>query len=375
MRSYRIYIYITLGFTLFFLGITLLTTPFLVENTMTSLLNNEIAAGKQEANYIGTISGEILSKGITKESALETIQKAITNTEDENIYLSIIDWSGKVVSYPDPTQIGLKNGESSNGIVSMESVISGEDLYNHIVLQNNASTPEIGSDIIFMQPISNSDLIIATHINEDNVIKQLRFYRVLYNTSFSIIGMLTLLFTLGITRYISSKYEELLNQKTVKIEDSVLSLSKLNTSLENYQKNVLELKQSQKLEPPIEKIEASNSNQEKAKQRLLTYVRNELVSTPTEEIAYLYVDNTITYVIRKDGKRSTTNDSLDQIYSSLDEKLFFRANRQIIVAIHAIEKITKFGNSALKIQTNPESEVEIVIGKNKAASFKQWLDI
>lgn len=375
MKSYRIYIYITLGLTLFFLGVTLVTTPFFVESTMTSLLSNEIAAGKQEAHYIGTISGEILSKGITKESALETIQKAITNTEDENIYLSIIDWSGKVVSYPDPTQIGLKNGESSNGSVSMESVISGEDLYNHIALQNNTSTPEIGSDIIFMQPISNSDLIIATHINEDHVIKQIKAYRRLYNTTFFIIGLLTLLFTLGITRYISSKYEELLNQKTIKIEDSVLSLSKLNTSLENYQKNVLELKESQKQKPIIEKVETSTNNQEKAKKRLLTYVRNELVSTPTEEIAYLYVDNTITYVIRKDGKRSTTNDSLDQIYSSLDEKLFFRANRQIIVAIHAIEKITKFGNSALKIQTNPESEVEIVIGKNKAASFKQWLDM
>jgi len=68
-------------------------------------------------------------------------------------------------------------------------------------------------------------------------------------------------------------------------------------------------------------------------------------------------------------------DSLDQIYSNLNTTSFFRVNRQIIVAISAIEKIIKFGNSQLKIQVSPASEIDIIIGKNKAASFKQWLDM
>lgn len=375
MRNYRVYLFITLGFILLFVVITLFTTPFFLRSTVSSLLESEISAGTQEAKYIATISTELLAEDISKEITIQSIQKAITNTEEENIYLSIIDWSGKVISYPDPTQIGTKNGDSTNGIAAMETVISGKELYDYITAKDIQEESDIGSNIILMQPIANSDLIVALHINEKNALKQISDYKVLFNTTFLIIGLLTLLFTLSIIRYLSSKYEELINQKTSKIEDSVLNLSKLNSSLENYQKNLLELRQSQKQPIPIATKEAVPINQEKSKQRLLTYVRNELVSTPAEEIAYLYVDNTITYVIRKDGKRSTTNDSLDQIYSSLDEELFFRANRQIIVSIHAIAKITKYGNSALKIETNPESEIEIVIGKNKAASFKQWLDM
>lgn len=375
MRNYRVYLFITLGFILLFVVITLFTTPFFLRSTVSSLLESEISAGTQEAKYIATISTELLAEDISKEITIQSIQKAITNTEEENIYLSIIDWSGKVISYPDPTQIGTKNGDSTNGIAAMETVISGKELYDYITAKDIEEESDIGSNIILMQPIANSDLIVALHINEKNALKQISDYKVLFNTTFLIIGLLTLLFTLSIIRYLSSKYEELINQKTSKIEDSVLNLSKLNSSLENYQKNLLELRQSQKQPIPIATKEAVPINQEKSKQRLLTYVRNELVSTPAEEIAYLYVDNTITYVIRKDGKRSTTNDSLDQIYSSLDEELFFRANRQIIVSIHAIAKITKYGNSALKIETNPESEIEIVIGKNKAASFKQWLDM
>lgn len=375
MKNYRIYLYITLSFTLLFLIITLFTTPYFLKHTISSLLEVEIAAGKQEAQYISTITGELFAKGISRETTLQSIQSSITNSENENVYISIIDWSGKIVSYPDPTQIGVKNGEYSNGIAALENVISGRDLYDHIMSKDTEANQEIGADIILMQPIPSSDLILAIHVNEKNILEKVRNHKTLFNTGFLIIGLLSLLFTLTIIRYLSSSYEELISQKTSTIEDSVLNLSKLNTSLDNYQKNLLELNQRQKQLPDVIVKEETAASQEKAKQRLLTYVRNELVSTPTEEIAYIYVDNTITYVIRKDGKRSTTNDSLDQIYSSLDDALFFRANRQIIVAIHAIDKITKFGNSALKIQTNPESEIEIVIGKNKAASFKQWLDM
>jgi len=32
-------------------------------------------------------------------------------------------------------------------------------------------------------------------------------------------------------------------------------------------------------------------------------------------------------------------------------------------------------NNKLKIQVKPKSEVDIIIGKNKASAFKQWLDL
>lgn len=373
MKNYKIYLYIALSITIFFTSIAFFATPYFVQKTTITLLDSEISSAKMEATQIAIISSEGVITTVNKEKTIKNIQKAITNTQQENIYISVLNWSGKIVSHPDLTLIGTKILEQENSNAIMDTTISGEDLYTAM---NNSS--QLNDDIIYMLSIPNSDLIVAAYINTKNIQFRIAETRNLFNVGFLIIGLFTILFVLAIIRYISSYYEEQLALKSTTIEDSVLSLSKLNTSLEHYQKNILEIRTNQernskelKKEPGEQIIET----QEKSKQRLLTYVRNELLSISTEDISYFYVDNTITYVIKNDGRRSTTNESLEQIYSSLDQRLFFRVNRQIIVAIHAIEKITKFGNSALKIQTNPESEIEIVIGKNKAASFKQWLDL
>ena len=109
--------------------------------------------------------------------------------------------------------------------------------------------------------------------------------------------------------------------------------------------------------------------------RILTYLRNELLSIATEEIAYIYTEHTITYVVDVHGKKSTTNSSLDELYSGLNDSYFYRANRQFIIAISSIQKIIRYGNNQLKIVVNPNSEIDIIIGKNKAAEFKQWLNL
>ena len=180
---------------------------------------------------------------------------------------------------------------------------------------------------------------------------------------------------MGTIRLITSYYESQLALKSSQLEDGVLNLSKLNDSLENYQNKLGELTSIRNTETTASTATITAAETTKEKQRILTYVRNELMPVSTEDIGYIYVENTITYVVQKDGKRSTTSESLDQIYSYLDEASFFRANRQIIVAISAIDKIIKFGNSKLKIQVTPASEIDIIIGKNKAAAFKQWLDL
>ena len=63
------------------------------------------------------------------------------------------------------------------------------------------------------------------------------------------------------------------------------------------------------------------------------------------------------------------------MYTHLNSTLFFRANRQFIISIAAIDKIIKYGNSQLKILLQSKTSDEIIISKNKAAEFKQWLNM
>lgn len=122
----------------------------------------------------------------------------------------------------------------------------------------------------------------------------------------------------------------------------------------------------------------SNSNKDvsttirKQRERILTYYRNEIFVMCIKNIAFIYIENSITYVVNMDGKKAIVNESLDSLFAELDPQSFFRVNRQIILSISAIEKIIRIGNK-LKVITSPKFDRPIYVGKNKALAFKKWL--
>ena len=376
MKNYRIYILISVIFSVVYLLSSYVAVQIITKNSAMLLLENELDSGKRRSQEITLISAKSLENKVGKEDLIFAIQKSIENVNDETTFLSVIDWSGKLICYPDITRVGTIDTKKNAMMSNIKNEVLVEDLYSFIDnydLNEDASNP---SEIIRLDPIANSDLIVATHINLKQIINKINYFKSSFFVVFVILGLLFLILLLGITRYLSSYYYDALEKRSSRLEDGMLNLSKLNVSLENYQKNIAIIKEKQARDE-IEAFEKEDEEEVKEfpKKRLLTYIRNELMPVGIEDISYIYVENTITYIVRKDGKRFTANDSLDQIYSSLDDKLFFRANRQIIVSIYAIDKIIKFGNSSLKIETKPASEIDIVIGKNKASSFKQWLDL
>ena len=182
-------------------------------------------------------------------------------------------------------------------------------------------------------------------------------------------GILVIVLSFVAVRIIGSAYEKQLELKNSSLTSEVVNLSKLNTDLVSYKEKVT-------LSPIVSSSEINSSKEkDKEKERILTYVRNELVPIAIKDIAFVYTENTITYVVCFDGKRSTTNMSLDDMYTNLNSTLFFRANRQFIISITAIDKIIKYGNSQLKIVLQSKTSEEIIISKNKAAEFKQWLNM
>lgn len=368
MKNFRFYLYITASVIIFFIVLSVIATPMVVKSQTTAFLNNQIRSAQQDTKELAQLSAVFINDDAGKERVITGIQNGITNSYEQAVFNSLIDWSGKILAYPDVTLLGTRINEDEALTSTMDNVITGNKLYDHI-RSSKKNTDQTLSNIIHLELIPESDMIIAAHLNMSDFEASMLTFKNQTQIIFFITGLLSLLSLLMTTRVLSSYYEAQIAIKSIKIEDSVLNLNKLNTSLENYQNNLLELKnESSTLATEEKPIEIS-------KQRLLTYVRNELVPVHIEDIAYIYVEHKITYLVCKDGRRSTSNESLDQIYTSLDSKIFFRANRQIIVSIEAISKITKFGNNALKIQTNPVSEVDIVIGKNKAALFRQWLDL
>jgi len=368
MKDYKFYTKISLLFllTYFILGIGVLvlllknySNDFIVQ-ALTDLDNKTVTIKRVYAKI------DLLDKKFNQELLIQNI---IEDSQTQTNFISIINWAGNFVCYPEIFKVGEK--PSSNNVFENETVDATKIRSKYFSLFSKLKAVEEKAPIVRLESISNSDLIISNHINLEEIDFKIQEKRLSYIGILSILGLTLLLFVLWVCRFLSNYFNKKIDIKVEEIVSNAKSIDDLNASLEKYQTTIAQI-------TPVEinpTIAEEKTEDEAAKERILTYVRNELVPITISTIAYVYVENTITYIVTKEGKRSTTPDSLDKVYSLLDEKVYFKVNRQFIVGIAAIDKITKFENSKLKLEVNPLSELDIIIGKNKVSQFKQWLDL
>ena len=68
------------------------------------------------------------------------------------------------------------------------------------------------------------------------------------------------------------------------------------------------------------------------------------------------------------------NFSLESLKEQLDPGSFFKINRQIIINIESIKRVHTYFNGKLKLEVQPEHNQDIIVGKDKTAAFRRWLD-
>lgn len=375
MKKDRLYLYTFLAISILFVIIGSISAKYFIALSAEQMLSTQLASSKREANEVAALIGNQFEQNIDKNTIQENVQKSIQNTNGDLGFISVLDWSGRRVCHPDVTLVNTKISEEESSGLTMNSVLSQDEFYD--LIENPRKEQ---AQILLMNPVPNSDWIITAYANTNKIRNQIKKVETRFYTIFGIMGFVMVLTSVITVRLIGSVYEKKLENKNEALETEVINLAKLNNDLSRYQKKVNEnalesngAAGGQKRE--TEKVKEADTTQENSKIRILTYLRNELLSIATEEIAYIYTENTITYVVDIHGKKSTTNASLDELYSGLNASFFYRANRQFIIAISAIQKIIRYGNNQLKIVVNPNSEIDIIIGKNKAAEFKQWLNL
>ena len=108
-------------------------------------------------------------------------------------------------------------------------------------------------------------------------------------------------------------------------------------------------------------------------EKLLIPINNELIPVDVSNISYFYTTVKCTRTILKDNTGLCYMKALESIYASLDPSLFFRANKQFVIAKSSIKNITIWFDSRLLITLDTEVPERIYVSKNKAAQFKKWL--
>ena len=368
MKKEKLYFSTFISIAIVFLLIASFSLQYFIKISVNELLEVQVESSKREVNEIASFIDFQLSSGLDKQLIASHIQKTIENTDSETWFISVFDWSGIEVCNPDKTRISQKIQSNEHLLSSLKEKNNSEDLYELLVNGKmlNTDNSVLESEIIFIAPLKKTDWIVAANVNISKVRNQVKNIKNNFYIIFAIMGVLIILLSFLVVRFIGSRYEKQLELKNSDLASEVVNLSKLNADLVTYKEEVVNTSDSK------EQVETTSDINKK---RILTYIRNELVPVDIEDISHIYTENTITYVVCYDGKKSTTSASLDDVYANLDSLLFFRANRQFIIGIKAIDKIIKYGNSQLKILLQSDAEVQIIISKNKAAEFKQWLNV
>jgi len=369
MKKDQLYLFTFLGLALIIFIVSYFSMSYLFETATSHFLKNQIESSKREANEISNLVQYQLESGLTKETVIQDLQKGIEGSNTESGFISLLDWSGFQICHPDSEQIGRQIIPDESFLRPISEELEPNDFYEFLKEKTkvkNTAYLEKSTEIIYLYPVKNSDWIVAAHADIDNLKKQMQNLKINFILVYIASGVLIVLLSLFLVRLISRKYELELEHKNEGLSKEVLSLSKLNRNLITYKEKV-DLAQSSTTK------QTSNENQGHSKRRILTYVKDILVAIDTQEISFIYTENTITYICCLDGKVYNSNSSLDELLKDLDNTYFFRANRQFILSINAIEKIYKYGNNQLKIDLNPPSVIPIIVSKNKASDFKKWL--
>ncbi len=104
----------------------------------------------------------------------------------------------------------------------------------------------------------------------------------------------------------------------------------------------------------------------------LVPVKDKLIPLPVQEIACFYVEDKVTRVLATDGRAFIFDKPLDLIMEQLSPQLFFRANRQYIVAHHAIADIAVWFGGKIRLTLVVPKAEKIVISKARVPEFKSW---
>jgi len=125
-------------------------------------------------------------------------------------------------------------------------------------------------------------------------------------------------------------------------------------------------------------MEALNMNvvpQKKFKEQFLGNIRNSWVPIKITEIAY-FTRNELNYMVTFSNEKYILDFiTLDEVEELLDPNQFYRANRQYIINVEAILSVHNAINAKLVLKLKkPHNQIEIDISREKAPTFKKWLD-
>lgn len=113
----------------------------------------------------------------------------------------------------------------------------------------------------------------------------------------------------------------------------------------------------------------------KYKEKFIVNIRNQWMPINTKDIA-CFSKEMLNYIYLVNGEKYMIDYvTLEEVEELLDPRQFYRANRQFIINIEAIQSVKPVENSKLIIKLRePNHKLEVDMSRLKSPEFKKWMD-
>lgn len=107
--------------------------------------------------------------------------------------------------------------------------------------------------------------------------------------------------------------------------------------------------------------------------RFMVKIGDGIGSVKAEDISHFVSEEGVVLICTSQLKRYAIDQTLDDLLQQIDPSVFFRINRKVIVNINAIQKVSSYFNSRLKINISGLADDDCVISRERVSDFKTWL--
>ena len=161
--------------------------------------------------------------------------------------------------------------------------------------------------------------------------------------------------------------------KPIKPEELKVALDKFkNLRKQSVSEDTKSGTQQQSIERLVETLVAQQHG-EKYRNRFLVKSGQRLMPIGSESISYFFTEDKIVFMRTKENNKFAMDYTLDELEQQLDPRHFFRANRQYILNSICIDEIHTWFNGKLKVTIKPKPDEEVIVSRERAGDFKEWL--
>ena len=107
---------------------------------------------------------------------------------------------------------------------------------------------------------------------------------------------------------------------------------------------------------------------------ILVHHKEKIIPVIYTDVAYFYYGQGVVMIKLTNGHTYHISQTIDEIESGADPRVFYRANRQFIINRNAIRNIEKFFARKLVVKMSTDTPETLIVSKAKSTDFLDWLE-